>query len=367
MKLKTGFFFTVFFFCWWCVEPETLTAPRKGWYGETLPYNIEKLSGEMIAGPCPRVPHPSNKNRVEYTESQKLYQCTTDQTIMVYVPEGDFLQGSRSSSNEDSKTERRVTLRGYYIDQFEVTNHPYSTFLRKNYFLERFWSSEGLFWLRQNAKISTPVQFSPVDLYKPVVEMSWYEAEAYANSVGKKLPTEAQWEKAARGPNGNSFPWGNIPNLIENCHWNLEESKRMKLLAPEEISEVRKQLLQNDADNKPPYLQIKRSSQIEERKYLAVVGSYPQGASFYKCMDMTGNVWEWVRDVYQKDFYKEAPLRDPSNQNWGDLRVTRGGAWNTPQELMFTYYRIPRAPYKNGEDIGFRTVIESPIPFSVED
>lgn len=332
-----------------------------------MPYNVEQLSGEVTQGPCPRTPRPTDKHRVEYKESQKLYQCTTDRTIMVFVPEGDFIQGSKLSPNEDSVNERKVTLRGYYIDQHEVTNAQYASFLKKNYTLERFWSSEGLFWLRQNVKISTPGQFAPADLYKPVVEMCWYEAESYSNSVGKKLPTEAQWEKAARGPNGNLYPWGNTTNLIENCHWNLAESKRMKLLAAEEISEVRKELIQNEQDNKPPYLRITRPNRVDERKYLAVVGSYPQGASFYNCMDMTGNVWEWVRDSYHKDFYKNAPSRDPFNQTRGALRVTRGGAWNTPESLMASFYRIPRSPYKNGEDIGFRTVIELPIPFSIED
>lgn len=363
MKLIRIFLFCIIFlFCWSFLEPEVWTAPRKGWYGEDLPYNLELLTGEWTAGPCPRPPRPQDQQRVVYNEAEKLYICSKDRSIMVYVPPGEFIQGSSRSENNDSKNERRVKLSGYYIDRYEVTNSQYIRFVQKDYGLERYWSPEGLFWLRENVnrKIRKKILgVHPGDIFKPAVEVCWYEAEAYASAQDKKLPTEAQWEKAARGPNGNTYPWGNIKNFPEYCRWSTDPEDH-KLFDLTDFVQANKMMKEKK------FILKKNQQHEEERTNLSIVGTYPQGASPYGCQDMIGNVWEWVRDYYSLDYYSRAPSQDPYNGEPSALQITRGGSWKAPENFMSTFARVPRGPYKSEEDVGFRCVIEAPVSFSIE-
>jgi hypothetical protein len=184
---------------------------------------------------------------------------------MVLVPAGEFWMGS-DDGNDDEKPRHRVDLDAYYIDRYEITNGLYQRFMEAtNRPGPRYWSDSHLNGASQ-----------------PVVGVNWYDAEAYCRWVGKRLPTEAEWEKAARGDDGRTYPWG---EQWDSSRANSKESQRNKA---------------------------------------APVGSYPSGVSPYGAYDMAGNVWEWVADWYAKDYYERSPPAEPAGP--GD-RTVEGPPW----------------------------------------
>jgi formylglycine-generating enzyme required for sulfatase activity len=185
-----------------------------------------------------------------------------DGMVMVYVPEGPFTMGSNTGSN-DQRPEHTVTLDAFWIDQTEVTNAMYTLCVKAGVCDSPF---------RQN---------DPAYSRHPV-NAHWDEAVAYCKLVGARLPTEAEWEKAARGIDGRAYPWGNeAPSCTLANNYGCV------------------------GDSKP-------------------VGSYPSGASPYGAYDMSGNVWEWTFDWY--DVYPGGDLK--ASASFGKkYHVLRGGSW----------------------------------------
>ena len=232
------------------------------------------------------------------TEIQLIKELTTpkDQAVMVYVPEGAFLMGTsdadmefygeffplRSPSRYDNeRPQREVFLDAFYIDQLEVTNSQYKKFLSETGYVPKRY-------------LDRP-PFNVPDL--PAIVLEWEDAVTYAEWVGKRLPTEAEWEKAARGTDGRIWPWGS--------EW--DGSK----------------LSGNDGTG------------LEDGyKETAPVGQFPQGASPFGALDMAGNIWEWVADWYEPDYYTHAPNRNPKGPETGDGHVLKGGGW--AENLDFT-------------------------------
>jgi serine/threonine-protein kinase len=211
-----------------------------------------------------------------------------DGAEMVYVPAGEFLMGSEDADAwDDEAPEHRVYLDDYWIYKYEVTNEQYAEFLNEM----GNQTEGGVTWLYagdEDANIHKSGGEWVVDSgyeYHPVVEVSWYGAQAYCEWAGGRLPTEAEWEKAARGEDGSTYPWG---EANPNC--NLAQYGNCS------------------------------GETIE-------VGSLPDGASPYGALDMAGNVWEWVADWYDEDYYKTSPYENPSGPNNGIYRVIRGGSW----------------------------------------
>jgi formylglycine-generating enzyme required for sulfatase activity len=130
----------------------------------------------------------------------------------------------------------------------------------------------------------------------PIVNVSWDDAKAYAKWAGVSLPTEAQWEKAARGTDGREYPWGN--------DWDASKCRCSK-------------------------------TQFGDAGSTSPVGSYPAGGSPYGCLDMAGNVCEWCADRYGQDYYASSPARNPTGPESGDRRVLRGGSWNDYNATLF--------------------------------
>ena len=216
---------------------------------------------------------------------------------MVYIPAGNFLMGS-DISDRNQRPPHKVFLDAFWIDQTEVTNVQYQACV-----------SEGACGSPHELDYFKDTKYNN----HPVIYISWDEAKTFCAWAGKRLPTEAEWEKAARGDDGRTYPWGNQkPNPS----------------------------LTNYFDN---------------RKGSSEVGSYPAGASPYGAMDMAGNVWEWTADWYSPEYYKISPVRNPTGPKAGDKRIVRGGSWFSLTEIVVrTYFRKASPPENQNYTTGFR-------------
>ncbi|MDO8682762.1 MAG: formylglycine-generating enzyme family protein [Armatimonadota bacterium] len=234
------------------------------------------------------------------------FQLPGDGTIqLVYIPAGPFEMGNNGHepySYPDELPRHSVDLSAFSIGKYEVTRGQYRRFIDAGgYSNPAYWSKEGWAWKNtrkqpgmwdEHAVWGPPMEFDQTDDY-PVAGVSYYEAEAFCNWAGLQLPTEAQWEKAARwdGKNALTFPWGNKWDPAKCNNWYDE-------------------------------LYVGYQS--------APVGSYPSGESPYGCQDMAGNLWEWCKDWYDPDYYLHTPNGgwvDPQGPQTGKFRVMRGGSW----------------------------------------
>jgi formylglycine-generating enzyme required for sulfatase activity len=205
-----------------------------------------------------------------------------DVAPMVLVPAGEFTMGS-NEGRDDEKPVRRIHLDAYYIDQYEVTIGQYEEFLDANSF---------------DPPPSWTTMAQPSYENRPVVNVDWKDANNYCKWAGKRLPTEAEWEKAARGTDGRVYPWGNDPpdplraNFgKDRATWNNHEA-------------------------------------------LVPVGQLKDGQSPYGIHDLAGNVWEWVNDWYDPDYYATGPSRNPKGPQSGKFKVIRGGSWDLAPESL---------------------------------
>ena len=228
-----------------------------------------------------------------------------DGMVMVYVPEGTFTMGS-DKSDYYSYPAHNVFLDAYWIDQTEVTNAMYALCESAgacdppniiSSYLRTFYGN---------------LQYADY----PVNYVSWNDAQVYCAWAGARLPSEAEWEKAARGADGRIYPWGN-------------SSPTCSLL------------------NYHPW---KGSHCVG---YTTAVGSYSAGASPYGVLDMAGNVWEWVNDWYVSNYYSQSP-KNPTGPASGVYRVLRGGSWNYDEPEARSANRGKGVPDISNHDIGFR-------------
>jgi formylglycine-generating enzyme required for sulfatase activity len=239
-----------------------------------------------------------------------------DGAPMVKVPAGEFLMGSDSTDSETSPDEHpqhKVTLGEFYIDKYEVTNGQYRAFLASVASAGHAACDPA----EPEGKDHRPHPQSWLDYRmnttnQPVVGVDWYDASSYCRWAGKRLPTEAEWEKAARGTDGRIYPWGN--------EW---ESSRAR------ASETKS----------------KRSSKV---------GSFPSGAGPYGAEDMAGNVWEWVHDWYGEQIYEEGPRENPSGPATGEMHVVRGGTFSNKPEGLRAAVRNHGYPTGRINGVGFR-------------
>ena len=218
---------------------------------------------------------------------------------MLFVPAGTFIMGSERDNNNE-KPAHEVTLDAFWIDRQEVTNALY-----------RLCVDEGSC---QPSRFTNDAVYNGQDY--PVVGVSWSEAEDYCEWADARLPTEAEWEYAARGPEGNKYPWG----------------------------------------NEAPNCDLAQFSDCNGRTILA--GSLPRGASWAGALDMAGNVSEWVNDWYDDNYYASSPARSPQGpepEN-GFLKIMRGGSWATAEGHLRGSHRTNRRPDSSNNSIGFRCV-----------
>ena len=244
-----------------------------------------------------------------------------DKTIinMALIPAGEFLMGS-NEADVDRSPAHFVYLKGYFIDLYEVTNRQYEGFiLNGGYQTEALWSKTGWEFIQRNG-IDRPLGLEQ-NRYngpsQPVVGVSWYEADAYARWANKRLPTEAEWEKAARGTDSRKYPWGNEMDF-SHIGYSMADSSRT-----------------------------------------LPVGSFPSGVSPYGLHDCAGNVSEWVADRYDQTYYSRSPRKNPIGPKTGDFRVLRGGAWGGLRFQMQCAYRASYPPDYRGFRVGFRCAREA--------
>lgn len=242
---------------------------------------------------------------------------------MVSVPAGSFQMGF-DQIGYDWYPVHTVTLDAFSIDKYEVTNAEFAQFVSAGgYSSPAFWSADGWNW-RTNNSVIEPDNFSTYSANYPgypVVGVSYYEAEAYANFVGKRLPTDAEWEKTARGTDQRTHPWGND---IDPSRANYAESNNPYAGFVGPVGFFDGRLHPN-----PPFQTTDSPS--------------PYGA-----YDLVGNAWEWVRDWYGP--YPSTPVTNPTGPVSGYYRVIRGGSFLTPGIWSSSYLRtfIVSWPYGGG-------------------
>jgi formylglycine-generating enzyme required for sulfatase activity len=252
----------------------------------------------------------------------------TDGMIQVYVPGGTFWMGSEEGDSNEQPV-HSVTLDSFWIDQTEVTNAQFAAFLNDRGNQEE----NGVTWLNLRHSDSQIEQsgevFQPLSGYAnyPAVEVSWYGAAAYCQWAGGRLPTEAEWEYAACGPEEHIYPWG---NTFDGARLNY-------------------------CDVNCPLDHWRDTSYDDGYARSAPVGSYQDGASWVGALDMAGNVYEWVGDRYGP--YARGRQVNPAGPSSGGTCVLRGGSWldHFPEYTRCTY-RFGAGPHYSNPGIGFRCV-----------
>jgi len=224
--------------------------------------------------------------------------------VMVYVPEGSFIMGSNRKSESPSHT---VWLDAFWIDRTEVTNMMYSKCVQ---------AGECTPPMAYKSSTRSSYYNNPEFGNYPVIYVSWNQARAYCEWTGRRLPTEAEWEKAARGEDGRSYPWG----------------------------------------NKLPQTTLLNS--LGYHKDTVAVDEYAEGASPYGASNMAGNVWEWVNDWYGEYFYGNSPDKNPVGPGTGTTRVLRGGGWaSDANQVRVTTRSGDLRPNEANDRIGFRCLL----------
>ena len=230
---------------------------------------------------------------------------------MVRVPAGPFFMGFDTSDesekwgDRDEEPVHEVYLSAYWIDLNEVTAKDFSRFLNKH-------KKDAQHFLEVGDAVTIEIvrgNYQPrlgLDRY-PANRVSWYGADAYCKSLGKRLPTEAEWEKAARGGDERTFPWGN------------EHPRSGRATFRRKFPELGFRVMEP-------------------------VDALPAGRSPYGLYHMAGNIWEWTNDWYDPDYYGHSPAKDPQGPEDGETKVLRGGNWYYKAYYMRTTYRFNDRP-----------------------
>ncbi|BCA53307.1 hypothetical protein W02_04470 [Nitrospira sp. KM1] len=235
---------------------------------------------------------------------------------MALVPAGEFFMGSPAGQDglPDEHPQRRVYIGAFFIDQYETTNQDYLAFVR----------ATGHRMPENNTPASTVwkdgIPIEGVERH-PVFNVSWTDADTYCHWIGKRLPTEAEWEKAARGVEGQRYPWGN--------DWDIQMGNSASYWAGRTVQ------FDSGADWDAFWMKgegaaIAKGRGINGEVLTMPVGSFPSAVSPYGIYDMAGNVAEWVQDWYDPNYYRSAPLTNPGGPDRGAIKSMRGGSWLKP-------------------------------------
>ena len=239
-----------------------------------------------------------------------------DGAPMVLIPEGLFPMGVPHGDRDGGRDEyprHDVFVNNFYIDKFELTNGRYLEFVRAT----NHRTPQNPKNATRNLWQGDTITESLAD--RPVINVDWADANAYCQWVSKRLPTEAEWEKAAKGTADRRFPWGNVEPT--NKHLNFNQ-------------------------------------QWIGEKTLMPVGSYEAGKSPFGVYDMAGNVWEWVNDWYDAKYYEKSPAKNPTGPETGTKRVLRGSGWQNETPTVRIFTRVDSDPTIRNESTGFRCAMD---------
>jgi formylglycine-generating enzyme required for sulfatase activity len=287
-----------------------------------LRLNVEAVNGEEPAVPVTPFEIASWAKPIEAAVSKPagrlflpIVANTTGLLEMALIPSGPFQMGCDDANDGCTRNQRplhTVTLGDFWIDRTEVTNVQYAACVE----------SGSCRPPATNSSVTRQSYYNNPDYANyPLIAVTWYQAEAYCAWAGKRLPTEAEWEKAARGSQDTRpYPWGDASLSCARLNYRGEASFCL-------------------GDT-------------------AATGSYPDGASLYGVMELAGNVWEWVADWYAEDYYTSyAPgawPENPTGPESGEYRSIRGGGWDLDQRSV----RLSRRQWASPEDLdtstGFR-------------
>lgn len=291
--------------------PEARSGKLSGWDEQD---QRERLFARRLAEGQRRPVQPRRTDPRPERASQLQKPIDPPPAGMVLIPGGEYAIGDEKGE-EDARPVRTVTLDPYYIDRHEVTNAEYRKFVE--WFRE---TKDGRFAHPDQppGKDHVPATWKSPDYRRftgddqPVVGIDWYDAYAYARWAGKRLPTEAEWEAAARGKNARAFPWG-------------------------------------------PHFAVRLANTRDAgAKRTMPIGSYPGGNTPEGIADLGGNAWEWCYDWYEPDYYAKAPTANPQGPAIGKDKVIRGGSWAHPSKMARGSYRNFGRPVVWSYYIGFR-------------
>jgi len=249
---------------------------------------------------------------------QAVKPAGKDGAPMVLVPAGPFPMGVPPGDRDGGRDEyprHQVDLDAFYVDKHEVTNGLYLRFVTATGHRIPQHPKNPSRTLWKDGQVSETVA------ERPVVNVDWHDADAYCRWAGKRLPTEAEWEKAAKGTEDRRFPWGNVEPTAKHLNFN---------------------------------------QQWIGEKTLMPVGSYELGKSPYGAYDMAGNVWEWVADWYDDRYYEKSPARNPKGPDTGTDKVLRSSGWAVETPLVRIFTRVKSAPLDRNESTGFRCAMDGP-------
>ena len=232
---------------------------------------------------------------------------------MVLIPAGEFLMGSpEGTGRKDEYPQHKVTLDAFWIDRYEVTGGDFEKYLEQN--PKQHPTITG--WYDRKAR--------PEMVHKPVIGLTWKRCRNYCLWRGKRLPTEAEWERAAGGTHHRTYPWGEEPLDATRAHFN-------------------------------------RCCFINKGDILREAGSLERGKTPEGVYDMSGNIAEWVFDWYDARYYQKSPRKNPKGPPKGKYHVIRGGAWNSLSDYMRVSHRYGQNDGQDFYGIGCRCA-KSPDP-----
>jgi len=242
--------------------------------------------------------------------------------VMLLVPAGEYMMGSNNSASDAAPT-HTVRLDAYYIDKYEITNESYAECV-----------DAGACAPPKDVSSSTRADYygNPEFDDFPVVNVDWYMAGNYCSWRGTSLPTEAQWEVAARGENGFIYPWG---NSFECRNGNFDDETRSDDFV------------------------VPGGPNCDGYEDTSPVGNYLSGKSPFGLFDMAGNVWEWVNDSYLENYYTTLGdgASNPMGPSGGQYQVVRGGSWGSNDQVTQSIYRGKYKPADFYDFLGFRCAV----------